>query len=221
MDLGCGPGNSTQVLVRRWPEARVIGLDSSAQMIEAAQVEHPDGEWLVCDIGDWRPESRFDVVFSNAALQWVPDHGPLVERLLGFVAPGGALAFQVPSANYALVRTLMHEIAAEAPWAPRMEGPLHALTMESPAFYYDHLAPQARSTDLWETEYVHVLDSPAAVVDWISSTGLRPFLDALESDADREEFVARLHERAREAYPLRTDGRVLFPFRRTFVIAYA
>jgi trans-aconitate 2-methyltransferase len=220
IDLGCGPGNSTQVLARRWPKARVVGLDSSAQMIEAARTEYPDGEWVVSGIEEWSPETVFDVVFSNAALQWLPDHGPLVERLFGHVAAGGALAFQIPSATYALVRTLIHEIALEGTWAARMEGPLHGLTMEAPAFYYDRLAPRARSVDLWETEYVHVMDSPAAIVEWISSTGLRPFLDALESDADREEFVARLHGRVREAYPVRPDGKVLFPFRRTFVIAY-
>jgi len=140
IDLGCGPGNSTQLLARRWPSARVLGLDNSANMIEAARAKYPDGEWVVSGIGEWRPEAAVDVVFSNAALQWVPDHGALVERLFSYVAAGGALAFQVPSADYALVRRLIHEIAVEGPWASRMQGPLNALTMESPGFYYDHLA---------------------------------------------------------------------------------
>lgn len=221
IDLGCGPGNSTQVLRMRWPEASIIGLDSSAQMIETAQRDHPDEEWILSAIEDWHPATPFDVVFSNAALQWVPDHGPLVERLFGSVSAGGALGFQIPSADFALVRTLIHEIALDGPWAPRMAGPLGALTMELPEFYYDRLAAGARSLDIWETEYVHVLESPPAIVDWMASTGLRPFLSALDSEEEADEFVARLRERVRESYPAQLDGRVLFPFRRTFVIAYA
>jgi trans-aconitate 2-methyltransferase len=220
IDLGCGPGNSTRVLQQRWPCARVTGLDSSAQMIGTAGEEHPDGDWILSPIEDWSPAQAFDVVFSNAALQWLPGHGPLVERLFGHVLPGGALAFQIPSADYALVRTLIHDIALDGPWAPRMAGPLGALTMESPSFYYDHLAPAARALDIWETEYIHVMDSPSAIVGWIASTGLRPFLDVLESEGESDEFVARLQERVRQSYPTRTDGRVLFPFKRTFVIAY-
>jgi trans-aconitate 2-methyltransferase len=221
IDLGCGPGNSTQVLRRRWPHACVTGLDSSVEMIEAAGEKHPDGRWVLSSIEEWSPDTLFDVVFSNAALQWLPDHGSLVERLFGHVAPGGALAFQIPSTDFALVRTLIEEIALDGPWTSRMAGPLGALTMESPGFYYDHLAPGAQSIDIWETEYFHIMDSPPAVVDWIASTGLRPFLDVLESKGESDQFVGRLHERVRESYPARRDGRVLFPFRRTFVIAYA
>jgi trans-aconitate 2-methyltransferase len=221
IDLGCGPGNSTAVLRQRWPAARVMGLDSSAAMIASARAAHPDGEWIVSDIAAWRPAHPFDVVFSNAALQWVPGHGPLVERLFGHVAAGGALAFQIPSARHALVRELMREIAREDQWASRMTAPLKALTIESPGFYYDRLAPLARSVDLWESEYLHVLASHAAVVEWYSSTGLRPFLEALDTEAERSRFVARLLERVRQAYKVQADGKLLFPFRRTFVIAYA
>jgi trans-aconitate 2-methyltransferase len=220
IDLGCGPGNSTRILQQRWPSARVTGLDSSPQMIGAAREEHPEGEWLHSAIEDWCPAATFDVIFSNAALQWLADHGPLVGRLFGHVSPGGALAFQIPSADYALVRVLIHEIALDGPWAPGMAAPLGALTMESPSFYYDHLAPAARALDIWETEYFHVMDSPSAIVDWITSTGLRPFLDALASEGESDQFVARLHERVGQSYSTRTDGRVLFPFKRTFVIAY-
>ena len=220
IDLGCGPGNSTDVLKRRWPQARVIGLDSSAHMIEAARDQCPDGEWILSGIEDWRPRATFDVVFSNATIQWLPDHGPLVERLLGCVSPGGALAFQIPCADYALVGDIIREIALDGPWAQRMAQPLGALTMESPSFYYDCLAKSARSIDMWVTEYDHVMDSASAIVDWISSTGLRPFLAVLESEAESECFVARLLERVSESYETRSDGRVLFPFKRTFVIAY-
>jgi trans-aconitate 2-methyltransferase len=190
-------------------------------MIEAACADDPGAEWILSRIEEWAPERPFDVVFSNAALQWVPDHGPLIERLFGSVSRGGALAFQIPSATYALLRTLIHEVAREGEWASRMAGPLTALTIESLPFYYDHLAQVARSVDAWETEYLHVMESHSAIVDWISSTGLRPFLRALDTESERREFVARLLQRIRVSYDVRPDGRVLFPFRRTFVIAYA
>jgi trans-aconitate 2-methyltransferase len=221
VDLGCGAGNSTAVLNQRWPGARLVGVDSSVEMIEAARAEHPDWEWILSDIGTWRPAQPFDLVFSNAALQWIPDHAGLIPRLLGYVASGGALAFQIPSAEYALVRLLIHEVARDPRWATRMTAPLAGLTMEPPRFYYDRLSPVSRRIDLWETEYLHVLDSHGAILDWMSSTGLRPFLQALDSEAERQQFVEMLRRRVRESYEVRPDGKVLFPFRRTFVVAYA
>lgn len=220
IDLGCGPGNSTRVLRQRWPEAHVVGLDSSSEMIDAARREEPLEEWLVSGIEDWVPAAPFDVVFSNAALQWLPNHCALVERLFEAVAPGGALAFQIPSATFAAVRELIHAIALDGPWTSRMGGPLGELTMEAPSVYYDCLSPRARSIDLWETEYFHVMDSAPAIVDWIASTGLRPFLAALESEEETRAFVTRLNEMVRETYLPQRDGRVLFPFKRTFLIAY-
>lgn len=134
VDLGCGPGNSTRVLRSRWPEALVIGVDSSVEMIDAARDEESDASWVVSSIQDWSPERRFDVFFSNATLQWLPDHGDLIARLFGHVAPGGALAFQIPSADFALVYSLMREIALDGPWAARMVDVLHTFTMETPDF---------------------------------------------------------------------------------------
>jgi trans-aconitate 2-methyltransferase len=180
----------------------------------------PAGEWVLASIEDWSPARPVDVVFSNAALQWVHGHGSLVERLFAGVAEGGALAFQIPSSDYALVRAHIHEIAREGRWAARMAGPLAELTMESPAFYYDRLAPLARSIDMWQTEYFHVMESPASIVEWISSTGLRPFVAELDSDQERHEFVAQLLVRVAGSYGVRRDGRILFPFKRTFFVAY-
>ena len=220
IDLGCGPGNSTRVLRARWPLAHIVGLDSSADMIEAARAEAPDQEWLLAGIEDWVATEAFDVVFSNAALQWVPDHRALVGRLFAGVACGGALAFQIPSATFAAVQTLIRGVALDGPWALRMAGPLGELTMEAPGVYYDHLAPLARSLDIWETEYFHVMDSAPAIVDWIASTGLRPFLAALQSDDETRDFLDELRSRVASTYPARCDGRVLFPFKRTFVVAY-
>ncbi len=220
-DLGCGPGNSTQILRDRWPQSDTIGIDNSPQMIEAAIRAFPEQNWLLADVAQWTSSGPVDLIYSNAALQWLPDHGALLPRLFGMVAAGGALAFQIPSSTYATVRTLIHDISIRTAWSERMNAPRNALTMESPAFYYDALVKIATSLDIWETEYSHVMESAAAIVDWISSTGLRPFLAALDTDAERNEFTAELHQRVRDAYQVRADGKVLFPFRRTFVIAYS
>jgi trans-aconitate 2-methyltransferase len=221
IDLGCGPGNSTQVLRRRWPRARVCGLDSSAEMIASARQAYPDQEWILAGIEDWSAGVPYDVVFSNAALQWLRDHVALTRHLFAQVAPGGALAFQIPSGAYSPLRSFIHQIARDEAWVARMDGALAALTMEEPQVYYDALVPRASSVDIWETEYYHVMESPSAIVEWISSTGLRPFLNALDSDQEQQRFVSLLTERVTEAYGARSDGRVLFPFRRTFVVAYA
>jgi trans-aconitate 2-methyltransferase len=154
-------------------------------------------------------------------LQWLPDHATLVARLLSRVAEGGALAIQMPSGVYAPVRTFIREISEDAAWTLRMDHARVALTMEEPHVYYDALAPHARSVDLWETEYHHVMESSTAIVDWIATTGLRPFLEALHTADERNRFVAMLNERVSHAYARRSDGRVLFPFKRLFVIAYA
>jgi trans-aconitate 2-methyltransferase len=221
VDLGCGPGNSTRVLRERWPDARVIGVDNSPDMIAAARTAYPDAEWELGDMQTWHGDRPAEVVFSNAALQWATGHASLVRRWFAQVAPGGALAFQMPSGRYSPVRQLMQEVADDPAWSDRMTAARTALTMEEPAVYYDALAPVARDIDLWETEYGHVLASAEAIVDWMSGTGLRPFLEALDSPADRARFTSMLTARVAAAYPIRADGKVLFPFRRLFLIAYA
>jgi len=219
-DVGCGPGNSTSLLWQRWPRSNVLGIDNSPEMIDAARTTFPERQWSLCDAGSWDPQHTFDLVYSNAALQWLPDHEHLLHRLLGHVSEGGALAFQIPSATYATVRELIFEISRKSEWDHRMSGPRSVLTMEPPTFYYDTLITDSVSLDLWETEYLHVLDSKSAIVDWIASTGLRPFLDALDTDAERRSFTNELQRRVDDTYETRCDGKVLFPFRRTFVIAY-
>jgi trans-aconitate 2-methyltransferase len=219
-DLGCGPGNSTEVLRSRWPTSNIIGIDNSAAMIDAAKRSFPGQSWVLADVADWAPANSIALVYSNAALQWLPNHGSLVRRLFSFLAPGGALAFQIPSSTYATVRTLIHDISNDPAWTQRMVAPRTALTMEPPSFYYDSLAAEATALDIWEIEYNHVMDSQDEIVDWIASTGLRPFLAALDSESERNRFVIELRRRVSSAYELRSDGKVLFPFRRTFVIAY-
>ncbi len=223
MDLGCGPGNSTAVVAARWPGAEVTGLDSSPAMIERARREDPGHGWVVGDIGAWAAESgpSFDLVFSNAALQWVEDHASLYPGLLRRVAPGGALAIQIPGNIDALPHRLMREVAGSAPWRARFPpGAVREWHHHEMEFYYDLLAPAAARLDLWATEYLHILADAEAIVEWYRGTGMRPFLELLRSDADRERFTADYLERLRPHFRQRAAGGVLFPFRRIFLIAY-
>lgn len=219
IDLGCGPGNSTAVLTARWPEAAVVGLDSSEAMIAAARRSAPEGAWIVGDIAAWTSEAPYDLVFSNAALHWVADHEVAYPRLLAQVAAGGALATQVPSNFDAAAHEAMREIAARPAWRGRLDG-VREWQVHAPAFYYDVLAPLATRLDIWESEYIHVLPDAAAIVEWYKGTGLRPFLDRLPDAADQQRFLDAYLEAIAVAYPARRDGRVLFPFRRLFVVAY-
>jgi trans-aconitate 2-methyltransferase len=220
VDLGCGPGNSTELLRRRWPAVDVVGVDSSPEMIEAARAAHPDWKWELGDIATWTPPAPYGVVFSNAALQWVPDHARVLPHLMFQVAPGGALAVQVPAHLNSPVHQAMLAIARDPAWRDRLVAATTAVHVETPSVYYDLLQPLSERIDLWVTEYQHVMDGPAAVVDWIRGTGLRPFLQALADDAERAEFERRLLAEAEKGYPRQADGRVLFPFRRLFLVAY-
>ena len=223
IDLGCGPGNSTAVLRERWPDAEFTGLDNSTEMIDRARREYPGQRWIAGGISDWAVagDGQFDVVFSNAALQWVDDHAALYPRLLARVAPGGALAIQIPGNIDALPHRLMREVAASPQWSrwfpPVKVREWHHHEME---FYYDVLAPAAARLDLWATEYLHILPGAEAIVEWYRGTGLRPFLEVLETEADQEHFIADYLARLGPHYPTRAAGGVLFPFRRIFLIAY-
>ncbi len=220
IDLGCGSGTSTGLLKERWPAAHLVGLDSSPAMITAARKNDDTIDWVLRDIRSWRASTPFDLVVSNAALQWVPDHADLFPRLLQQVAPDGALAVQMPVNFESPAHRSIRQVAQSPRWASRWGAGLSLPKVEAPELYYDLLAPKARSVDLWQTEYLHVLPDAAAIVEWLKGTALRPYLDALGSDSERQAFVGQVLAAVDAAYPRRTGGRVLFPFRRLFVIAY-
>jgi trans-aconitate 2-methyltransferase len=220
VDLGCGPGNSTALLRNHWPDADVLGVDRSPDMLAAAAGDFPAGQWQQADIAGWAPPAPVDVLFSNAALQWVPDHARLVPRLLSFVAPGGALAVQVPAHLDSPVHRAIIAVADDPAWRNRLPAARAAIRVESPGDYYDLLQPLARRVDLWVTEYQHVLDGPEAILDWMRGTGLRPFLQALADAMERARFEELLLAEIAKGYPRQRDGRVLFPFRRLFFVAY-
>jgi trans-aconitate 2-methyltransferase len=217
-DLGCGPGNSTRLLVERWPEAMVAGVDSSAEMLAKARASGVRARWIEADIAAWAPDRPLDLIYSNAALQWLDDHATLLPRLLRQLRPEGVLAVQMPRNFEAPSHALLRETARAGPWADRLAGLLDAPPVAAPERYYDLLAPHADPVDIWEVGYLHVLDGDDPVLSWTRSTALRPIMQALDQQ-DFAAFEAAYAARLREAYPQRADGRTLFPFRRLFMVA--
>ncbi len=217
VDLGCGPGNLTGLLAERWPDAHVVGLDSSPEMIEKARGLGQRVDYDVADLRDWRPERPVDVLVSNATLQWVPGHLELLSSLVAAVAPAGWFAFQVPGNFDEPSHTIRRELAAEAPYAMFTAG-VAVPDSHDPADYYDALTAAGCVVDTWETTYLHVLSGPDPVFTWVSGTGARPTLQALPEDL-RASFETEFKRRLAAAYPLRADGTVLLPFRRVFAVA--
>jgi trans-aconitate 2-methyltransferase len=220
VDLGCGPGNSTELLVRRFPQAQVTGIDTSAAMLASARERLPGTAFEQGDIATWVPAVAPDLIYANAALQWVAGHETLVPRLFSLLAPGGVLAIQMPDNRQEPSHRLMRAVAGEAPWREPI-GDADAVRTElaTIAGYYDMLAREAAHVDVWHTVYQHVMPTAGSIVDWLRSTGLRPFLDALPGDALRASFLAEYERRIAEAYPERSDGNRLLAFPRMFIVA--
>lgn len=218
-DIGCGPGNSTRVLGRLFPQAEIVGFDSSENMLERARRDCPEFAFRLCDASKDLPSlgSDFDAVFSNACLQWVPDHPKRLPELLGMLKKGGTLAVQIPMNFEEPVHTIIGELAGSPKWRsrfPRMR-PFYTLT---PGEYYELLAEHASSFELWQTTYFHILPSHGAILEWYRSTGLRPYLDLLEED-ERPAFEADFLAAVKKAYPAQRDGNVIFRFPRFFFTA--
>jgi trans-aconitate 2-methyltransferase len=220
LDLGCGPGELTATLAERWPDAEVIGVDSSAAMIESARSgAQRDGRpsFVPGDVRDWEPAGPADVLVSNAVLQWLPDQLGVLARWTGFLADGGWIAVQVPGNNDQPAHVIMRELACSARWLPLLDGVMLNRQADSPADYLDLLAGAGFRTDAWETTYLHVLTGDNPVLEWYKGTGLGPVIDSLPADLAGE-FLAEYGTRVREAYPAAGYGTVL-PFRRVFVVA--
>lgn len=219
VDLGCGPGNSTELLARRFPAAEITGIDNSEAMLQSARQRLPGVRFSFGDISGWTPDAPVDLVYANAALQWVPDHETLVPRLFAALAPGGVLAIQMPDNRDEATHRLMRELAGQAPWAEAIGDFSRFRTDLLPlAGYYDLLAPLARHVDVWRTAYQHPMDTPRAIVDWVRSTGLKPFVDRLPPDLQAS-YLAEYEERTGAAYPARRDGKRLLAFPRMFIVA--
>ncbi|HYF58507.1 MAG TPA: methyltransferase domain-containing protein [Burkholderiaceae bacterium] len=218
VDLGCGAGNVTRLLHERWPHASITGVDDSAAMLASARAALPRLRWVERGIADWTPDAPPDLLWSNAALHWLPDHATLFPRLARALAPGGVLAVQMPRNFEAPSHALVGETVRSGPWRARLEPLLAPPPVAAPAAYLDALAPFAAELDVWETEYLQLLDGEDPVKEFTKGTFLRPFLDAIADEAERAAFEADYAARLRVAYPRRADGRTPFPFRRLFLV---
>lgn len=218
-DLGCGPGNSTELLVARFPRAEIVGYDLSPAMLQAARERVPQARFETGDIGDWHPDAPFDLVYSNAALQWVRGHERLLPALMEHVVPGGLLAAQVPDNLADPSQTAMARIAAEPPFAEHLGGAGEAREPIAPiGAYYDWLTRADATVDIWMTHYQHPMESAEAITDWFRSTGLKPFVDPLPDEL-KPAFLDRYTAEMETGYPTRADGRRLLGFPRLFFVA--
>ncbi len=217
VDLGCGPGNSTEVLAARYPMATVRGLDSSDDMIRAARERLPGIGFDVADIGDWRAPAPVDVILANASLQWLPDHATLYPQLVAQLAEGGCLAVQTPDNLAEPAHRIARDLAAQPPWSAKLAHVTHPDRHE-PARYYALLKPLCARVDVWRTTYFHPLQGHDAIVEWFKGSALRPYLALLDAE-EQQAFLDEYRRGVAAAYPSLADGTVLLPFPRLFVVA--
>ncbi|EKV28613.1 Trans-aconitate 2-methyltransferase [Caenispirillum salinarum AK4] len=223
VDLGCGTGTATGLLAARWPAAQLTGVDASPAMLEAARAEGPAGvHWLRADIAAWAADAAgpaVDLIFSNAALHWLDDHGTLLPTLLRRLRPGGVLAVQMPANHTEPSHTALFDLARDRRWADRLRPLCRTAPVWTPAEYHRLLAPlTGGGLDIWQTQYLHVLEGPDPVARWTDSTIVRPLAAALTPD-EAADLRAAYAAAQRAAYPPEADGRTLFPFRRLFLVA--
>jgi trans-aconitate 2-methyltransferase len=217
-DLGCGSGRTTGLLARRWPKARITGVDSSPKMLAVARADYPGVEFVQADLAGWSSATPADLLFSNATLQWLDGHAQLFPRLLGMVKPGGVLAIQMPQNHDQPSHRAMAAAAEAGPWAQKVRPVLRSAPVSDPADYYTTLAPKSAELDIWQTTYLQQLEGENPVAEWTKGTALSPLLAVLE-EPDRSSFENAYRALIAKAYPAQPDGKTLFPFRRLFIVA--
>ncbi|NBJ10894.1 trans-aconitate 2-methyltransferase [Microvirga arsenatis] len=218
-DIGCGPGNSTELIVNRYPDARVLGLDNSPDMLAKARERLPGVTFEEAEISAWEPGERFDLIFANAVLQWLPDHPALLPRLVSLLSHGGCLAVQMPNNLDEPSHRIMEQVARNGPWAGKLARASEAREkIGSFEEYYTWLQQAGCSVDIWQTTYVHPLAGAGAIAEWFKSTGLKPYLDPL-SPEERFGYLELYRTEIAKAYPAQPDGRVLLRFPRLFFVA--
>jgi trans-aconitate 2-methyltransferase len=219
IDLGCGPGNSTELILNRYPQAAVSGMDSSPNMLEQARKRLPQCTFFQAGLETWSPAEPVDLLFANAVFQWLPDHAVIMARLLGTLPPSAVLAVQMPDNTKEPTHALMTEFAKSARWANnRKLADAARGELAEPSFYYDALRPHGSRVEIWQTIYNHVMPNAEAIVEWFKGSALRPFLAALDP-GEADEFLAAYTTEVASHYPARSDGRLLLRFPRLFIVA--
>lgn len=213
VDLGCGPGNSTALLHQRWPSARIVGVDNSPAMLEQARVAVPECRFIEADIQRFRPEHALNLIYANASLQWVPGHYELLPLLVSLLALNGVLAIQMPDNQQEPTHVLMREVAYEQGYPDRSRDALPGVHA-----YYDILSEARCEVDIWRTTYYHKMSSHQAIIDWVSATGLRPWLQEL-NESEQRNYLKRYQELLEQQYPLQENGQILLAFPRLFIVA--
>lgn len=219
IDIGCGPGNSTAVLRSRFPSAHIVGCDSSPDMINAAKAAYRDIDFMLAEVPRELSglEGRFDVVFSNACIQWIPNHRELLPALMALLKKGGVLAVQIPMNYDEPIHRIIGELAESSEWREKL-GCLrffHTLTQSE---YFDLLRENASDFEIWQTTYFHRMPSHDSIMEWYKGTGLRPYLNALDG-GDAEKFLLAVKARVIQEYPKQANGEIIFRFPRFFFIA--
>jgi trans-aconitate 2-methyltransferase len=218
-DLGCGTGHLTATLLNKFPDSYVVGVDSSAQMLQnAASFANSRLEFERADIATWQPKTKPDAIVSNAALQWLEGHETLIPRLAAMLNPGGILAVQMPVNFQQPSHTILRDLVSSEHWKPQLANDSSQLRApESAAWYVETLSNLGFAVDAWETTYQHILQGENPVLEWVKGTALRPVLKALEPPL-RATFLEELGARYRQAYPQKSFG-TLFEFNRLFFVA--
>jgi trans-aconitate 2-methyltransferase len=220
IDIGCGPGNSGQILTANWPDVNFLGIDSSVKMIEKAKKDYPKQNWITADVSQFESTTKYDIVYSNAAIQWIPDHKNLLEKLFGLLSDNGVLALQLPKFKDMPIGKAIERVAIRSQWKKQTEHCSSVFTYHEYGFYYDLLSQSFPAIEMWETSYLHILESQEAIIKWTRSTGMKPYLDSLNTDTERAKFEREVLNEISDEYPARNDGKVIFPFKRLFIIGY-
>jgi len=219
LDIGCGPGNSSQAILQRWPNAMLTGIDNSVNMIEKAKTSYPNNIWIVADASKYTSNTKYDIVFSNATIQWIPNHEDLFNKLFNLTNNGGVLAIQVPRFNEMPLATAIQKVANKEIWKEATKGCSELFTYHDDKYYYDLMSSDYKSVDFWQTDYIHILESQHSIIEWIRSTGIKPYLDCLK-DEEKPLFENELLTEIKQSYTVQNNGKVLFPFKRLFMIGY-
>lgn len=219
IDIGCGPGNSTAVLKQFFPSSYILGIDNSQNMIEKATSDHPDLNFSCLDASKdlWKLPDQYDIVFSNACIQWIPNHKKLLKDMFGLLRKGGILAVQIPINYQEPIHQIINEIVKSPQWSQKFDRPRIFYNL-TPNEYHDVLSELSHDFTMWETTYYHRLPSYESIMEWYKGTGLRPYLEVL-NELDQTAFEAEIFTMVKQRYSLQANGEIIFKFPRLFFTA--